>query len=175
MHFQKLFADIFNAPGGDAESVSMLKKVADEYPYFSLVHFFLLQEALETGGDVDNIAPKTALHFNNPFLLNEQLYRGPFANNGFETRVEVEEAEIKTEPVATPIEEETPPVSNAFESRVEVAEEEIITEPVYTPTEKEILPISPIPVDQVQEIPETAGKEMNEGEIKENYPTIICL
>ena len=48
MHFQKLYTDIFSAPGEDPENVSMLKKVSQEYPYFSLAHFFLLKKAIES-------------------------------------------------------------------------------------------------------------------------------
>lgn len=83
MYFQKLYTDIFNRPGEPGE-VSMLKEVTHEYPYFSLAHFFLLKHAIEKGDEVNNIASKTALHFNNPFLLNEQLHKAPLQSNGSE-------------------------------------------------------------------------------------------
>ena len=49
------------------------EKVAEEYPYFSLAHFFHLKQAEPSNNNYQNIAAKTALHFANPYWLNHQL------------------------------------------------------------------------------------------------------
>ncbi len=63
--FSTIFKTSFNS-----SDVHLLMQVTEEYPYFSLAHFFKLKK--DTVYD-ENSAAKTALHFHNPFLLNFRL------------------------------------------------------------------------------------------------------
>lgn len=74
MHFQSLYTQTFKEHNGDAGHTTLLKEVVHTYPYFSLAHFFLLQHTVENEQNYNDIAAKTALHFSNPFLLNEHLF-----------------------------------------------------------------------------------------------------
>ena len=70
---QDLFLQLFNKDIDDAGNESMLMNIAKEYPYFIATHFFLLKKTGTTDPGYDKIAAKTALHFDNPFLLNYRL------------------------------------------------------------------------------------------------------
>ena len=59
-----IFRTIFKT-SFDSSDVYLLKQVTEEYPYFSLAHFFKLK--IDTVYD-ENSAAKTALPFHNPFL-----------------------------------------------------------------------------------------------------------
>ena len=74
MHFQSLYTQTFKEHNGDAGQTTLLKEVVHTYPYFSLAHFFLLQHTVANEQNYNDIAAKTALHFSNPFLLNEHLF-----------------------------------------------------------------------------------------------------
>lgn len=75
MPFQQLYKTIFNKDESDAGGTAMLHQLVKEYPYFSLAHFFILKNTAIKDASYNNIAAKTALHFNNPFLLQEQLHK----------------------------------------------------------------------------------------------------
>ena len=75
MPHQDLYNKIFAGNTGKSNPRELLQNVANEYPYFSLAHFFLLKETATTDFNYRKIAAKTALHFNNPFLLKYQLNR----------------------------------------------------------------------------------------------------
>jgi hypothetical protein len=172
MHFQKLYTDIFNASAADTENVSMLRKVADDYPYFSLAHFFLLKQAIETGQDIENIASKTALHFNNPFLLNEQLHRAPIQNNGFENPPTLPEQDILKAPVPGLAEEKLPGSIITLEVVPEIPialpEQEMVRETVLA--EESIIPGSIHPLDEVQATPPEPAQEVVEPAVTAELP-----
>lgn len=137
MPFQPLFKDIFDRSESDAGAAAMLQQLTKEHPYFSLAHFFLLKQADTNDKGYTKIAAKTALHFNNTFLLQNQLdkereienasLRSPFstetttavpvleeaiavsddAEPEVEENTEVEVADIVEEPAAENIEEES--------------------------------------------------------------------
>jgi len=75
MPFQQLYKNIFNKEESDAGGTAMLHQLVKEYPYFSLAHFFILKNTAIKDASYNSIAAKTALHFNNPFLLQEQLHK----------------------------------------------------------------------------------------------------
>lgn len=75
MPFQHLYKTIFNKDESDAGGAATLHQLVKEYPYFSLAHFFILKNTDIKNASYNNIAAKTALHFNNPFLLQEQLHK----------------------------------------------------------------------------------------------------
>ncbi|HSN59630.1 MAG TPA: hypothetical protein VLR49_01755 [Ferruginibacter sp.] len=75
MPFQDLYKTIFNKDESDAGGNAMLHQLVKEYPYFSLAHFFILKNTDIKNDSYNSIAAKTALHFNHPFLLQEQLHK----------------------------------------------------------------------------------------------------
>src|ERR1700712_1249586 len=75
MPHQEIYNKIFTENTAKLSPKEFLQNVANEYPYFSLAHFFLLKETATTDFNYRKIAAKTALHFNNPFLLKYQLNR----------------------------------------------------------------------------------------------------
>src|SRR5215203_3235273 len=50
-----------------------LKKIVAEHPYFSLAHFYLLKQLAPGDAEYLSQAARTALHFNNPFILQQGL------------------------------------------------------------------------------------------------------
>jgi hypothetical protein len=46
-----------------------LKRLSDTYPYFGLLHFYLLKKTDNSSDDFHKIAQTTALHVNNPYHL----------------------------------------------------------------------------------------------------------
>ena len=74
MPFRILYKNIFDKNESDAGGSDMLLDLVKKYPYFSIAHFFLLKQTGIEGSAYNHIAAKTALHFNNPFLLQEQLH-----------------------------------------------------------------------------------------------------
>ncbi len=75
MPFQPLYKNIFNKNDSDAGAAVLLQQAIESHPYFSLAHFFLLTKADTKGAGYAKIAAKTALHFNNTFLLQSQLHK----------------------------------------------------------------------------------------------------
>ncbi len=87
-------------------------------------HFFLLKDTQPGHADYNNIAGKTALHFNNPFYLNYILHKkeDPKINDNFIAVEEVNEEAMK---IASPLTLPTKAVNDS-------AEEAMIFEPLYT-------------------------------------------
>jgi len=73
MRYQELFSKIYHQNFSDINSANLIKKEKEQYPYFGIAHFFSLKLSDKNQGDYQNIANKTALHFNNNILLNSQL------------------------------------------------------------------------------------------------------
>jgi len=73
MRYQELFNKIYNQNLSDINSAILIKKEKEKYPYFGIAHFFSLKLSNKNQEDYQNIASKTALHFNNNILLNSQL------------------------------------------------------------------------------------------------------
>jgi hypothetical protein len=80
MPFHSLYSNIFSNKHHHADEGTMLAELTERYPYFSLAHFFLLKNTEENSPAYNQVAAKTALHFNNPFLLHEQLHQLPPQN-----------------------------------------------------------------------------------------------
>ena len=74
MPFRIIYKNIFDKNESDAGGSDMLLDLVEKYPYFSIAHFFLLKQTGTEDPAYNHIAAKTALHFNNPFLLQEQLH-----------------------------------------------------------------------------------------------------
>jgi len=77
---ERLFANQF-------KNKSALKQIAEQYPYFGAVHFFLLQQSNVSETDYASIAAKARIHFNNAYLLNSLLLdESELDNNAFEPK-----------------------------------------------------------------------------------------
>jgi hypothetical protein len=152
----------------------MLRKVADDYPYFSLAHFFLLKQAIETGHDIENIASKTALHFNNPFLLNEQLHSTPSSNNGFENQPILPEPDILKSLKPVLGEEKLPESIITLEVVPEIPvtlpEQEMGRETETVLAEEAALPGSIRPLEEVEAILPEPAQQVIKPAVKEELP-----
>ncbi len=104
MPHQDLFKTIFQKTNLQQEDYSSLLDESKKYPYFSIPYYFLLKNIDQKNNDYATIAGKTAMHFNNPYLLHLRLN---------ETK--------KNEPVKE---------EKKFNS--ETTEQELIFEPLYT-------------------------------------------
>ncbi len=125
---QELFVQIFNRDLNDTGTDDLLFNIIKEYPYFSIPHFYLLNKTDNTDPAYENIAAKTALHFDNHFLLNYRLNKN--INNKTENidnenvninNIEVEKVEVQEEKTKKNMEEITAKVNN----------EEMIFEPLF--------------------------------------------
>lgn len=112
MTFQSLYKEIFNQ---QTDNPALLKQVTEKYPYFSPAHFFLLQQTVRESGDYNRIAARTALHFANPYLLDQQLK-------------DEEWPEISPAPLQ--------PKGNTGEATVPQSSEPVINEPVMRKEEE---------------------------------------
>ena len=82
MSTQSLYKEIFN--NSATEKGLLMSDITLKYPWFSLAHFYLLQQAGKNNPDYEMIAAKTALHFSNPFLLHQILSNDvPLVNDAF--------------------------------------------------------------------------------------------
>ena len=75
MPFQNLYNNIFDTNEPGESQVEMLERQVKRYPYFTLAHFFLLKQTELGRPAYAGIAAKTAMHFNHPFFLHEQLLK----------------------------------------------------------------------------------------------------
>jgi tetratricopeptide (TPR) repeat protein len=75
MQHQVLFKQLFNKNAWDTDNLVMLQNEANEFPYFGLIHFFLLKETGIGHGSYTKIAGKLALHFNNTYNLHLKLHQ----------------------------------------------------------------------------------------------------
>ena len=114
---QELFVQLFNKNLTDPGTEDLLMPITEEYPYFTVPHFFLLKKTKNTDPAFEKLAAKTALHFNNPFLLNFRL-----------KEVEERKVEVEVDVEREKVEERKVEVER---EKVEVVEEEMIFEPLF--------------------------------------------
>lgn len=74
MSYNALFKELFGRQLHEPESSAFLNDVVEKYPYFSIAHFYRLKKAVDDGASSTDIAPLSALHFNNVFLLEKRLH-----------------------------------------------------------------------------------------------------
>lgn len=73
MQQQELFKKIFRKNIGEQGNISFLQHEMNTYPYFNIACFFALKETEDNFPEYPTIAARTALFFNNPYLLQIQL------------------------------------------------------------------------------------------------------
>jgi hypothetical protein len=126
MQHQQLFKSLFQRSSWDAGNAVMLQDVTQQFPYFGPAYFFLLKETGIGHTSYAAVAGKTALHFNNAYLLNLQLHH--------EDKPEQKEKAVLVEvqlPASEPIEEKllTRQMVNPTENNEKT--EELIFEPLF--------------------------------------------
>ena len=70
---ETLLKQVLNLKPESVDEIEFLATETAAFPYFSPLHFFLLQEAGKNHTNHSQWASKATLHFNNPLLLNLQL------------------------------------------------------------------------------------------------------
>jgi len=148
MPHQSLYQTIFNHGTSGNDVVNELEQVTKEFPYFSLAHFFLLKNMEAGHADAEKVAAKTALHFNNPYLLRQQLAKEIKPVFEAEKFVEpIETATIVEENVVIAEDPEQEPLSILPDNAEEEIQEEIKTEPVAESTVEKIQPVENVTVE----------------------------
>ncbi len=124
MQHQILFKHLFNKNAWDTDNLAMLQNEANAFPYFGLIHFFLLKETGIGHGSYTSIAGKLALHFNNPYNLHLKLHQNDIEIN-VEKQVEIAENLVRLET--------TPETLLTKSTKIKPAEtEDLIFEPLFT-------------------------------------------
>lgn len=169
MHLQELSSILFKTTNSDPNIRNLLADVTEKYPYFSAAHFFLLQNSDPGAENYNSLAAKTAIHFDNPFLLNfrmkqveeipqiHELEKIPVVE---ESKIEVieEVAEIKpveSEPILSEIEviETSPVLEESIVEIEKVAEiQEIVQETVESKEEPAVQAEHPKPFQNTEEM-----------------------
>jgi len=151
MPHQSLYQTIFNHGTSGNDVVNELEQVTKEFPYFSLAHFFLLKNMEAGHENAEKVAAKTALHFNNPYLLRQQLAKE--IKPVFESEEFVEAIETATIVEQSPVIVEEPE-QHAQEPAIilpgnteEEIQEEIKTEPVAESAVENIQPVENVTVE----------------------------
>lgn len=173
MPFAELYKNIFEKEGPNPESPALLRELVKEYPYFSLAHFFLLQQTPVTDEDYEKVAARTALHFNNPYFLQSQLREASLK----QTNIEILDEDSAASPAIVPeIKTGEEPVARLTDSLIEndTSVEEISTvksdevnngqlQEVYTNNDAEptarVEDITPV---EITSEPETGNREHDE-------------
>ena len=124
MQHQVLFKHLFNKNTWDSDNLSMLQNEVTVFPYFGLLHFFLLKETGNGHNHYASIAGKLALHFNNPYHLHLKLHQND-TESIIEKPVDIAEEIISIE--TTP---ETLLTKPATEKPAE--KEALLFEPLFT-------------------------------------------
>ena len=73
MQQKELFQHLFKTQNAGNDSIAMLQKDVEQFPYFGINQFFLLKELHQSNKIDADHAAKTALYFSNAFWLNYQL------------------------------------------------------------------------------------------------------
>ena len=99
-----------------------LKRLSAKYPYFGLLHFYLLKKTDNSSDDFHKIAQTTALHINSPYHLHCLLSENnPLDNLDFSTTEQEKES----------VSETTTPISQANKSSENTPGTELLFEPLH--------------------------------------------
>lgn len=100
MQHKELLQHLFKTQNAGNDSIVMLQKNVEQFPYFGINQFFLLKELHQSNKVDSDTAAKTALYFSNAYWLNYQL-------NKKETEKE-ETASVVSEKAKSPEKDEEP-------------------------------------------------------------------
>jgi len=73
MQHKELLQHLFKTQNAHNDSIVMLQKDVEQFPYFGINQFFLLKEFHQSNKLDSDTAAKTALYFSNAYWLNYQL------------------------------------------------------------------------------------------------------
>lgn len=73
MQQQTIYQNIFEPIAKGENQNTFLEDICKKYPYFGVAQYFLLKQTENNQPDYERIAAKTALHFNNLYLLEKRL------------------------------------------------------------------------------------------------------
>ncbi len=73
MQHKELLQHFFKTQNAHNDSIVMLQKDVEQFPYFGINQFFLLKELHQSNKLDSDTAAKTALYFSNAYWLNYQL------------------------------------------------------------------------------------------------------
>lgn len=73
MQHKELFQRLYKTQNAGNDSIAMLQKDVEQFPYFGINQFFLLKELHQSNKIDADIAAKTTLYFSNALWLNYQL------------------------------------------------------------------------------------------------------
>lgn len=108
MQHKELFQHLFKTQNVGNNSIAMLQKDVEQFPYFGINQFFLLKELHQSNKvDADTTA-KTALYFNNAYWLNYQLNK--------KESVKAKDTQVTSEPITSAEKTELPLFEPLFAS-----------------------------------------------------------
>ena len=150
MQLKDLFSNIFKTQHSDTAVPELLKDAVLKYPFFAVPHFFLLRSAHRSTGDYDHIAARTALFFDNPYLLSLKLDE-PWEEDD-ERFIGLPVAAIQQtdnqEPLPELVVEQIAPLEAISETTIDIPAEEVLqnrsSEEVQRPLEKAEAKTEPI-------------------------------
>jgi len=73
MQQKELFQHLYKIQNSSSDSIAMLQKDVEQFPFFGINHFLLLKELHQSNKIDSDTAAKTALYFSNGYWLNYQL------------------------------------------------------------------------------------------------------
>ena len=124
MQHQVLFKHLFNKNARETDNLVMLQNEANSFPYFGLIHFFLLKETPKMNESYATKAGKLALHFNNPYNLHLKLQQDD-KETTIEKQVDIDESLVRLET--------TPEILLTKPSQDKpIEKDEILFEPLFT-------------------------------------------
>lgn len=166
--YRLLFESVFKKKLTDDDTVSYLKRLTAEHPYFSVAQFYLLQLSESGTSAYKAQAKKTATLFNNNYWLNFQLLEAGNGNDASpKTSPLFDAATVAETVIEQPVE---PAITDAVSVGEKIAEEikeekSGATEPVVvnepaTTNEIQNQDENSLPEEPVTEINEVSGMEV---------------
>ncbi len=114
MQHQQIFKSLFQRSSWDAGNAVHLQDVTQQFPYFGPAYFFLLKETGIGHASYAAVAAKTAIHYNNAYLLNLQLHHED-----------------------NPMQKEKPMLVEVSVANTELVEEKLLTRQLASPIENQ--------------------------------------
>lgn len=161
--YNQLFSNIFKQQLAGEESIAMLEKITQQYPYFTPAQFFLLHLTDQSSPAFIEQAKKTSLLFNNNFLLNyhllqiSQQQKEPTTEIKQSTSIDITEILVEE---TLEITDETAIDSSMIEPDVELT---LVSQIATENTATIILPVDEddLPVDGEEDMVERSGDEVS--------------
>jgi hypothetical protein len=166
MEQESLYSNIFNKSDSDWDNKSFLKNTVEQFPYFGLAHFYLLKSTGTYENSYAEVASKSALYFESPFLLQSQLHKKDIEE--LKGNDDKQESDLVIKPLATELESvKTENVVQIAETRLAaenvpqtvalVEKEEMIFEPLFA---SDYFASQGIKLSEIVEADDKLGKQL---------------